>query len=270
MDNSFKYLMITNNPVIAAGLDTCGVDRIFVDLEINGKNARQGHLDTVISHHSLADVSAVKAALKNSELLVRINPYFSGSAEEIEEVINRGADIIMLPMFKSMSEIESVGKLIAGRAKFIPLVETIDASNILQELDDCEYVDEVHIGLNDLHLEMGLKFMFQLLESGYLEQRLAGFKKPFGIGGIARVGSGEVDGELVMAEHVRLGSRGVILSRAFHQQISLGTDGELCLDKFSEEFKALNAARDKLLSSDKTSLNQLHDTFCRNVRAIVG
>ena len=32
--------------------DMSDTDRIFVDLEINGKQDRQGHLDTVISYHS--------------------------------------------------------------------------------------------------------------------------------------------------------------------------------------------------------------------------
>ena len=41
---------------------------------------------------------------------------------------------------------------------------------------------------------------------------------PFGIGGIARVGEGMLPAELLLAEHVRLGSTGAIISRTFHRQ----------------------------------------------------
>lgn len=260
--------MITNSPEVASAVEYCGVHRIFIDLEINGKKERQGHLNTVISEHSLSDISPVKKAIKSAELLVRINPYSNASAAEIDEVIARGADIIMLPMFKTISEIEAVGELIAGRVKFIPLVETIEASNLLKELDESKYVDEIHVGLNDLHLELGLNFMFELLEDDYLESRLVGFKKPFGIGGIAKARSGKVNGELVMAEHIRLGSQGVILSRAFHEQILVDTNGSVSFEQFKIELEALNNSRKKLLSYKKNQLDILHDEFCRKVKEI--
>ena len=44
-----KYMMITNSPGVAQFAVQTGVQRIFVDLEINGKEARQGHLNTVIA-----------------------------------------------------------------------------------------------------------------------------------------------------------------------------------------------------------------------------
>ena len=61
MQNStFKLLMITNDPLKAKILSDNGVDRIFVDLEILGKQKRQGHLDTVISKHKISDVAKIK------------------------------------------------------------------------------------------------------------------------------------------------------------------------------------------------------------------
>lgn len=268
MKDNFRYLMITNDPYVAAELDYYGVHRIFIDLEINGKQERQGHLNTVISHHSFDDISKVKQALTNSELLVRINPYHNESQTEIDEVIARGADIIMLPMFRTMSEVIEVGKLISGRAKLIPLVETVAATNLLKELDESQYVDEIHIGLNDLHLELGLSFMFELLENGYLESRLLGLKKPFGIGGIARATSGDVDGYHVMAEHIRLGSQGVILSRAFHQEISREESGCLSMVSFQEEFSKLKAVRKELLECCASRIEELHSQFCHKVQNI--
>jgi len=59
-----KLMYITNDAEIAKIAENAGVDWIFVDLEINGKEERQGHLDTVISKHEISDVKKIKSVLK--------------------------------------------------------------------------------------------------------------------------------------------------------------------------------------------------------------
>ena len=56
-----KLMYITNDVQIAGIAENCGVDWIFIDLEINGKEERQGHLDTVISRHHIDDVKRIKS-----------------------------------------------------------------------------------------------------------------------------------------------------------------------------------------------------------------
>ena len=76
----------------------------------------------------------------------------------------------------------------------------------------------VHIGLNDLHLSYGMKFMFQLLTDGTVEdiiKTISSYGIPYGFGGIARLGFGMLPAEHVIAEHYRLGSTMAILSRSF-------------------------------------------------------
>src|SRR5690606_1083270 len=84
-DLMINLMLITNDPELARFAVEGGVQRIFVDLEINGKEARQGHLDTLISNHSFQDISLVRAAIPSSELLVRLNPFYEGSAAEVDE-----------------------------------------------------------------------------------------------------------------------------------------------------------------------------------------
>ena len=57
---SLKLMYITNKPEVAKIAQNAGVDRIFVDLEIIGKEERQGGLDTVISRHKIEDVTKIK------------------------------------------------------------------------------------------------------------------------------------------------------------------------------------------------------------------
>ena len=236
-EKQFNLMLITNNSEIARYATSCGIDRIFVDLEINGKFERQGHLDTLISKHSMTDVQTVRDAIGDKQLLVRLNPFFEGSDVEINQAIDSGADIIMLPMFRHLEEIKFFAKKIARRAKFIPLVETLDAMNILPQVVKVEGVSEIYIGLNDLHREMKLKFMFQPLQDGSLERltsivREAGL--PFGFGGIARVGEGTLPAEVILSEHVRLNSSAVILSRTFHRNAKSLDELVLSMDLQSE------------------------------------
>lgn len=212
------FMFITNNPQVALVAEKSGVDRIWVDLETLGKEERQKNLNTVKSKHSINDVKALSKVLKKSELMVRINPVNEQSNEEIEEVIKAGAKRIMLPMWKTPEEVDRFLTAVAGRTKTTLLLETKEAVACIDEVLKNPLIDEIHIGLNDLHLSYGLKFMFELLSNGTVEKLCKKFKErniPFGFGGIARLGQGMLPAEKIIIEHYRLGSTRAILSRSF-------------------------------------------------------
>ncbi|MDL5376393.1 aldolase/citrate lyase family protein [Exiguobacterium mexicanum] len=213
-----KLMYITNRPEIALLAEQNGVDWVFIDLELNGKVERQGHLDTVISRHAIRDVSRLRAVLKHAELLVRVNPIFQGSRYEINEVINRGADVVMLPYYKTVDEVATFIELVDNRAGVCLLCETKEAVACMPDVLQLPGIDYVHIGLNDLHLSYGQSFLFEPLADGTVEAvtrqlQIAGI--PYGFGGIARIGEGRLPAEKVLGEHVRLGSSLAILSRSF-------------------------------------------------------
>ena len=221
---ALKLMYITNNPEVASVAQSCGVDRIFVDMEYIGKEDRQGGLDTVKSHHTVEDVKNLRKVLKETELLVRVNPIhdagenWCSSEEEINQVIEAGADIIMLPMAKTADDIRKFVEYVDGRVKTMLLLETAEARENIKEMLDVGGLDMVHIGLNDLHLAYKKKFMFQLLTEGVVEELveiISSYGIPYGFGGIARIGFGMLPAEYVIAEHYRLGSSMAILSRSF-------------------------------------------------------
>jgi hypothetical protein len=219
--SKFKFLFIANNPHIAKFVVCNGVDRILVDLELLGKVERQGHLNTVISRHTPDDISLLRPLLPKGALLVRLNPINPNTEVEIEDAIQRGADELMLPMFRGAEEVRRFCNAVNFRVKICLLVETIDAMKNLAECVSVPGVNEVHLGLNDLHLEMGCHFMFEPLVSGHVEHMakiLRDHNVPFGIGGLARVGEGVLPAEILLSEHARLGSSCAILSRTFHRQ----------------------------------------------------
>lgn len=268
---ALKLMYITNKPEVASIIDTLGVNRVFLDLEINGKDNRQGHLDTVISRHSIDDVAKLRRVIKNGELLVRCNPIFEGSKEEIDRIINDGADVIMLPYFKTVEEVKTFVELVDGRVKTDLLFETPQAVELVDEILSIGGIDEVHIGLNDMHLGYKLTFMFELLTNGVVDKLCESFKRhniTFGIGGIAALGKGALPAEFVIAEHYRLGSSCAILSRSFCNLKEIND-----LDEFTEVFSQglINTRKfeNKLLSENEDYFKSNQELVAKIVSKIV-
>ena len=219
-----KLMYITNRTDVAQVAQAAGVDRIFVDMEYIGKDARQKGLDTVKLHHTVDDVKILRPVLTTSELLVRVNPIhdatddYDSTEDEVDAVIKAGADIIMLPYFKTAAEVRRFIKAVGGRAKTMLLLETPEASKAVDEIVQIPGIDEIHIGINDMSLGLGMRFMFELLADRTVDRLFARIKAagiPCGVGGIAKLGGGMLPAECVIREHYRLGSSFAILSRSF-------------------------------------------------------
>lgn len=215
-----ELLQITNDPVFARRCDMLDGVRVFVDLETLGKAERQAGRDTFISVHQLDDVARVRDVLRRARLMVRVNPWHEGSEAEVDGVLKRGAEELMLPMFRTIGELDSICRLVAGRVPVIALLETREALECIDDWVETNGLSEVYVGLNDLHISLGCRFMFDPLADGRLDSvaRTALQRgRRFGFGGIARMDEGLLPGRDVLAEHLRLGSGAVILSRTFHR-----------------------------------------------------
>lgn len=213
-----NLMYITNDPAVAVIAEKNGVERVWVDLEMRGKAERQFGRNTVLSRHTVSDVARLSRVLTKSELLVRVNPLDSDSEREIEQVLEAGADVIMLPMWRTPDEVRSFLRLVNGRAKTVLLLETRQAVECVDEVLAAGGFDEIHIGLNDLHLSYRLTFLFELLTNGVVERLCEKFRRagiPYGFGGVAAIGGGLLPAERIVMEHYRLGSTRVILSRSF-------------------------------------------------------
>lgn len=215
-----ELFYITNNTQVAKIAEKAGVNRIFVDMEYIGKELRQPKgMDTVKNHHTIDDVKRVKSVLNKAELLVRVNPIHDGSEEEIEQTVRAGADVIMLPYWKTPEEVSKFVKYVNSRAKTILLLETDEAAKCVDKVIENGGFDEIYVGLNDLKISQGKTFLFELVTDGTVDELVKKFKLAelkFGFGGVGKVGADDLlPAENVLAEHYRLNSSMVILSRAF-------------------------------------------------------
>lgn len=245
---SLNVFYITNNLDVALIAEKSGVNRIWVDLETLGKEERQKGINSVKSHHSIDDIRKIAPKLTKAEMLVRINPWNENSIQEIDEVIDAGAQVIMLPMWKTAHEVYNFINAVNGRIKTTLLLETKEAEECLDDVLQIKGIDEIHIGLNDLHLSYKLTFMFELLTNGTVEKIINKIKKvgiPYGFGGISHLGDGMVPAELIIVEHYRLGSTRAILSRGFcnlNQPIDIiEHDFSTNMIKFRNFEKSINA-----------------------------
>lgn len=275
---ALKLMYITNKPKVAEIAEASGVDWIFLDMEFIGKDARQGGLDTVQNHHTVNDIANIKAAVKKAKVLVRVNPIhealpdYPSSKDEIDASIAAGADIMMLPFFKTVEEVKEFISLVGGRAKTLLLMETVEAANLVDEILEVPGIDMIHLGLNDMHMELGMKFMFELLANGTVEKLGNKIKDkgiPFGFGGIATLDGGALPGSMVLKEHVRLGSSMVIVSRSFCNT-DIVTDLTKVNRIFDTGISGLRALEKEAAHADATYLEENRKAVVAAVNKIAG
>jgi hypothetical protein len=264
---------ITNQPDRAVAAVASGVDRIMVDLEVLGKAARQAGRDTRVSAHTLEDLAAVRASVPAAEVMVRVDPLHGGSKDQVDACIQRGANRLMLPMFRSAAEVRSFVQLIDGRCSATLLLETSSALARLAGILEIGGFDEVFVGLNDLHVEMQIGFMFELLADGLVQHvcstalqagRLAGF------GGIGMLGGRSlVPPLLILSEHRRLGSTRTMLSREFDRPTGSDLSTGLCSNaELSRRIETLRIACMEIQMRDASQLAGSAVDLRRIVRAI--
>jgi hypothetical protein len=224
-----KLIYITSDTYEASIANTSNIDYVMVDLEVIGKNERQKGRDTLVSNHTIEDVKLIRKVLTSSKLLVRINSVWENTKNEIDLAIRFGADTLMLPMFRCKEEVQEFLSLVNGRAECQLLLETSTGLEEIDSILELGGISTIHVGLNDLHQELKLDFMFELF-LGELLQELGGKVIDrgisFGIGGVGRpLASQLISPQLIMKEHGRLGSSQVILSRDF-RKIFLESEGQ--------------------------------------------
>ena len=146
-----------------------------------------------------------------------------------------------------------------------------EAADLLDQIVEIDGIDMIHIGLNDMHLALKMKFMFQLLTDGSVDKwtRIIAQKGiMYGFGGLASLNGGAVPGRMILKEHYRLGSQMVIVSRAF-----CNTDNMTDLDKvrsiFNNGIADIRKMENEMNKLSKEDFKNNHKAVCDAVGIIV-
>ncbi len=228
----FILTLWTADPALAAEADAAGVDRIGVDLEHSGKEQRQSNRGTWISPHSEEDVDRIGPGVTRASLFARVDALHHDSARQIDSLIARGVRTLMLPMVMTANDASRFVKLVRGRATVILLVEHIEGIRRLDEIAAVPGVGEIHIGLNDLALSLGLRNRWLSLGGELIADAGAIVRRAnlrFGLGGIGRAhdDSLPVPSDLVYAEYARTGATSALIARSFFRNAERGLAFEI-------------------------------------------
>lgn len=212
-------MLFTSDAELAQAASEAGVDRIVIDLEQRGKAERQHGYHLECNKHAILDIARMKTAT-SCTVVCRVNSVEADSAMEIEAALEAGADVIMLPMFRSLDEVARFLAIVRGRARTSLLFETRESISLAPRLVGMPF-DEVYVGLNDLAIAYGRLFCYQLIEDGIVNRVRDRFpNKPFGFGGITVLDGGSpLPTRDILKELARMKASHVIVRRAFKRDI---------------------------------------------------
>ena len=260
--DEFRFTLIANDPALAARADEAGVDRIGVDIERLHKSNRQGHIATArISDHELSDLDRLVPAVHRAALFARLNSSHAGSAKEVDAALAHGARVLMLPFFTTANEVDCFVRLVARRAEIVLLLETAAAVVRLHDILAVPGIDEVMVGLNDLHLSASVTNPFELVASDLMtmvSEAVQGRGLRFGFGGLARAGDDAlpIPSDLVLAQHARLGSTSAWLSRSFFGPAPSSVDFDIEMARLRERLTFWAAQPPAALLSERDALRR--------------
>jgi 2-keto-3-deoxy-L-rhamnonate aldolase RhmA len=230
------------DPILAARADDAGIDRIGLDLEILGKADRQRGLGTWVSSHRIDQLRDIRSAVRRAEFFCRINPIHADSQTEIDQVLAYGVEVLMLPMFTTVEEVEKFVAMIDGRAKAVPLLEHRLAVDEIDRIVRVPGLDCIHVGLTDLALSLNAPNRFALMASPLMERVAAAVNRQglrLCIGGIGRAldDSQPIPTDAIYAQYARLNATGALVSRAFFgvnpAAIDVGAEVDRCRQRMT-------------------------------------
>ena len=218
MTPPFGLLLFSTDTSFIHQAVAAGVDGIVIDWERQGKPERQAGAYTQIGSDTLEDLIRVRASTR-ARLICRINGFGPSTREELERAISAGTDEVLLPMVRSVAEVEQTLDLARGRCATGILVETLQALGALEELARLP-LTRVYIGLNDLAIERNTPTIFTAVADGTVETVRKAMRAPVGFAGLTLPDRGSpIPCRLLIGEMARLQCDFSFLRRSFLRDI---------------------------------------------------
>lgn len=219
MSTEIELIVFETEPRRVAELQDAGFSSFIVDLEYMGKDMRQLGFDTEINRSTPEDIRAV-AAIPQTRLWARLNSFGDHTRDEVEGAIESGANVVVLPMVRSLMEVEQFTRLVDERAEICAMMETPECVAIATELERTP-ITSVYFGLNDYAIATSQLNIFQPIRDGVIQRvREALRSKRFGFGGLTHTAFGHpVPSIMILHEFERLDCQMTFLRRSFRRDL---------------------------------------------------
>lgn len=215
-----------------------GIDGVIVDLEKKNKIERQSGFDTQINQHSINDIINLKKLDPSIYIICRTESISNTNKNEIQAIIDAGADEILIPMVKKRHEINTALSWLSNQ---IPLSIMLETKDILQEISALPFVHikRAYIGLNDLHISRETSSLFDAFTDGTVDKIFAQVngRTQLGVAGITVPSGGyPIPAKYLMSELLRLTADFTFLRRSyFKDTVSISQEEAInaiktCLD----------------------------------------
>jgi len=214
-----KLFLFTTDLNFSQKTENAGIDSIIVDWEVSGKEERQKRADLEINADTPEDVERLSKELK-IPITVRINSFGDHTQKEIDCALKYGARILMLPMAKTLDEVNNFLAMVDGRAQTIIQIETPELVFQVEAMKELTW-DYAYIGLNDLMVARNGGTIWEAVIDGTVERICKALKgRNIGFGGVTVLGGGSpINFELLLHEMTRLHCNLSFLRRAFKKEI---------------------------------------------------
>ncbi len=211
MKSSFELCLFSVDPSV---IRSDGIETIVVDWETKGKRTRQRGFNTQINYNTVEDLQNARDAC-DANILCRINAVGPSTPKEIHNACEHGADEILIPMVRTVEEVQRVLEWVNGQIGVGILIETNAAIEIAAELTQLP-LSRIYVGLNDLAIENRSRNIFTPLIDGTIERVRALIDVPFGVAGLTLPEKGyPIPCRLLIAELMRLDCQFSFLRRSF-------------------------------------------------------
>jgi hypothetical protein len=248
----FELLLFSTDATFIKEAVASGVAGIIVDWEHAGKPERQSGADTEVNYGTVDDLRNVRNST-DATVICRINAYGEQTPHELEQAIGAGADEVLLPMVRTVGEVEKVRALANGRCGVGILVETTNALRIVEELARLP-LTRVYVGLNDLAIERRSPNLFTALVDGTVEGVRRHFRSSFGFGGLTIPDRGSpIPCRLLIGEMARLKCSFSFLRRSFHRDIR-GRDMKVEIPRILESLQQARLRSPQDVAQDRSEL----------------
>lgn len=220
-------ILFENDPELARVHLEAGVRSFMIDLEVLGKDLRQLGFDTEIRPGTLDALSAI-SSIDGATTWCRVNRFGEHTGEEIEAVIEAGADVILLPMAESMAEVDAYVGLVGQRCRAAVMIETQVLAEVSPDLRELP-LNYAFFGLNDFAISRGGGSIFNALADGSVERvRKALPDIGFGVGGLTDIRRGSpIPSARLLEEMERLQCDFTFLRRSFRRDSKVTSPEEI-------------------------------------------